>query len=387
MCRVVGRVVLRVVIGVNGTNGTNGFDTPIVVVAFNRPDLTRAMVDRLRVLRPSRLLLVVDGPRPDRPDDVTARGQVLAELDRIDWPCRIDRDVAVTNLGCDRRITSGLTWAFGLVDRAIVLEDDIAPHPDFYPWVQSMLDRYDDEPDIAMVCGRNELGRWRSGGPDHLLVRHPNIWGWATWASRWNGLDDTVMDRVGPDSGGERLRRVLGDPVVASQYGTFHLLASSGRLTVWDIRWLLTVAWAGRLGVIPPVNLIRYDGYRPDATHTHTAGHVRGQVPIDPVWDGRFRRLDLDERAPIDAAYARACVLLELLSTVIDPRAAARIYRSLRLVRVASERGADVVHHLQPFDHAAESIEVLELLRGAGIDDPWLDQMVEQLQSVRGSSA
>ncbi len=48
-------------------------------------------------------------------------------LDEVDWDCEVLRNFSETNLGCQRRTSSGLTWAFGLVDKAIILEDELHP--------------------------------------------------------------------------------------------------------------------------------------------------------------------------------------------------------------------------------------------------------------------
>ena len=42
---------------------------PVVMLVFNRPELTRAVLDQIRPARPSVLLVVADGPRPGHPAD------------------------------------------------------------------------------------------------------------------------------------------------------------------------------------------------------------------------------------------------------------------------------------------------------------------------------
>ena len=48
----------------------SGFDVPVVLMVFNRPEHTRAVFERIAAIRPRQLFVIADGPRPDRPDDV-----------------------------------------------------------------------------------------------------------------------------------------------------------------------------------------------------------------------------------------------------------------------------------------------------------------------------
>ena len=41
-------------------------NTSIVLIVFNRADTTRKVIDALRLVQPSRLFVVADGPRAER---------------------------------------------------------------------------------------------------------------------------------------------------------------------------------------------------------------------------------------------------------------------------------------------------------------------------------
>jgi hypothetical protein len=36
-----------------------------------------------------------------------------AVVAKVDWPCEVIRNYSETNLGCRKRVWSGLDWAFG----------------------------------------------------------------------------------------------------------------------------------------------------------------------------------------------------------------------------------------------------------------------------------
>jgi hypothetical protein len=103
--------------------------TPVALILFNRPDVTARIFEEVRKVRPSKLLVVADGPRANRPGDAEKCAQTRAILDRVDWDCEVIRCFSDKNMGCRDRVSSGVRWVFEQVQEAILLEDDCLPHP------------------------------------------------------------------------------------------------------------------------------------------------------------------------------------------------------------------------------------------------------------------
>lgn len=230
--------------------------TPVVFFVFNRPELTRRVFAAIREARPPRLLVVADGPRPGRSEDTELCAQVRQLiLGGVDWPCDVRTDFADRNLGCGPRIFSGLQWAFGLVEEAILLEDDCLPHPTFFQYCQQMLERFRHEPKVFMVAGTN-FGGARPGHADRsLLSRHCSIWGWATWRRALEGysLDFSWWrEGTGPadlraECADWREHRFICDLFDSQKYGV---------VNTWDIQWFAHVFRRQGLSVVPGTNLI-----------------------------------------------------------------------------------------------------------------------------------
>src|SRR5438874_2501166 len=113
-------------------------NTPVVFIVFNRPGHTRAVFRRIAAVRPPRLLIIADGPRKTRPAENESCREVRRIVDEVDWPCQVSTNFADENLGCRRRIVTGLNWAFEQVEEAIILEDDVAPDPSFFRFCEEM---------------------------------------------------------------------------------------------------------------------------------------------------------------------------------------------------------------------------------------------------------
>ena len=133
--------------------------TPIVFLIFNRPETTQQVFDAIRQAQPQTLLVVADGPRNDRPEDVDNCRATRAILEQVDWDCEVLTNYSDLNLGCRKRISSGLTWAFEQVEEAIILEDDCLPDPSFFQYCQELLDYYRQDDRIMTISGDNfQLG-------------------------------------------------------------------------------------------------------------------------------------------------------------------------------------------------------------------------------------
>src|SRR5688500_9438765 len=110
-------------------------ETPVLLLIFNRPDLTSRVVERLRQVSPRRLFIAADGPRPDRDGDMELCEAARALVDdAIDWPCEVYRLYRRANLGCKAAVTEAIDWFFETVDEGIILEDDCLPDITFFPF-------------------------------------------------------------------------------------------------------------------------------------------------------------------------------------------------------------------------------------------------------------
>lgn len=99
------------------------FGTPIVLVAFNRPEVAARNIEVLRRMRPAQVFLIADGPRSTHPADDERCAKVRELMIEQPWPGQVATRFAARNLGLEANVELGLDWVFGQVDRAIVLEE------------------------------------------------------------------------------------------------------------------------------------------------------------------------------------------------------------------------------------------------------------------------
>lgn len=241
--------------------------TPVVFLVFNRPDLTARVFERIRAARPDRLLIVADGPRASRPGEATECEQTRQVVSVIDWPCAVETNFADSNMGCRDRVSSGIDWAFSLVDEAIILEDDCLPDLTFFRFCQELLHKYRDEPVVMHVSGANLHNNIVRDGHDYYFSRHAHIWGWATWRRAWALYDRNLRKwRTKRD-----LKRMLGKPINRALVRHFEArldATAAGTLNTWDYQWMFTCWAENGICITPMGNLVANIGFDARATHT-----------------------------------------------------------------------------------------------------------------------
>jgi len=255
---------------------------PVAMLVFNRPRVTQRVFDAVAAARPARLLVVADGPRTDRPEDVRLCRETRSIVENVSWPCELLTNYSDVNIGCKERILSGLDWVFSNVSEAIILEDDCLPEPSFFPYCDEMLARYRKDEHIHMVRGGNFLAGRRPVSSSYYFSRWYHIWGWATWARAWNQTD-RAMERWPDLRDGDWLERRLPMEAMAERARQIFEDAHAGRVTTWEYHFTF-MGWARDAMAIAPVdNLVTNIGFGPDAAHYTTEKHAHALLPTSPI--------------------------------------------------------------------------------------------------------
>lgn len=238
---------------------------PIVLFAFRRPELTARVFEKIREYRPEKLILIADGPRPDRLGEAELAEKTRDVLAQIDWPCEVIRNYASTNLGLRERILTGLDFAFEKVEEAIVLEDDCLPSASFFEFMEKMLVQYRTDPRVGLVSGSN-FAPYYSSQSDYHFSAAPYIWGWATWSRTWSQFRMSPQIEEWPPA---EQQKVLKGFSSQSQGRAFvAMMKDAHRLNTWDISFAVWFRQNQKLAIVPRQNLVRNLGFGAEATHT-----------------------------------------------------------------------------------------------------------------------
>lgn len=244
------------------------YRTPILLLAYRRPDTTRRVLDALRPHRPAVLFVACDGPVTGDGEQAAACAATRQLIERaVDWPCELNRRYRSHNAGCRHGVSEAISWFFAQVSEGVILEDDVLPDASFFPYCSELLERYREDGRVGMVSGSTPGNRPPRDGASYRFSRYAHVWGWASWRRAWRCYDAAMASWPAlrdqgwlVDVGGRRFARYWR-----------HQLERvwQGECDTWDYIWQMSCWKEGLLSVSPARNLVDNLGFR-DRRATHT---------------------------------------------------------------------------------------------------------------------
>ncbi|MBR5654751.1 MAG: hemolysin activation protein [Prevotella sp.] len=277
-------------------------DVSVLILFFNRPEQLSQVFEQVRQARPARLFLYQDGPRGEK--DMPGIEACRKVVEEIDWECEVHRKYQERNYGCDPSEYLSQKWAFSLTDKCIVLEDDDVPSQSFFPFCKELLDRYEDDPRVAMICGFNEDEVTPHCSDSYFFTSIFAIWGWASWRrviDQWEGdyafLDDEENMRRLEELSNQRRYRKDFIPMCRNHRAT-------GKEYYESIFWA-SMLLHSQLAIMPQKNMVNNLGLTADSTH------FGGSIDTTPR---AYRRIFTMKRHEMDFPLRHPRYLIEDVS-------------------------------------------------------------------------
>lgn len=168
--------------------------TPILLIAFNRPDTTRIVFNKIRDAKPLKLYVAIDGHRKNVNDEDKLVEEVKEIVKEVAWECQTYYKFNETNLGAEMTVSTAVSWVLEKEETVIVLEDDIIAPKSFLNFAQEMLIRYAESNNIYMVSSIQVTPIVMPNDEDYLFGLYGHTWGWATWKRAWKKYDLYIDD-------------------------------------------------------------------------------------------------------------------------------------------------------------------------------------------------
>jgi hypothetical protein len=266
-------------------------NVPLVLIGFNRPALFERLVSLTDAWEGDRVYFISDGPRAHRPRETELVERTRMAIDPLRQRADVVEVFSDTNLGCRLRIQTGLNEVFSREDRAIILEDDCHPSPDFFSHTSSLLERYRDDVRVGTIAGTN-LGIPVSTSSGYAFTSRPLVWGWATWRRVWSLYDPMIRAWEDNDVKTEVKRQCLSASEFAHWSSAFDAVVDG--FDTWDYQLVFCSFLNKHLHAVPSKNLITNVGFGPDATHTRSSRSSLANL--------RTEGLEFDPTVAIDVA-------------------------------------------------------------------------------------
>lgn len=240
------------------------FETPILMLVFNRPSETQRVFTEVVKLRPKKLYIAADGPRNNRPQDQELTQQTRAIFSEINWPCDVKYLFREQNLSCGPAVSSGIDWFFEHEEMGIILEDDCLPDPSFFTFCQTLLLHHQHDTRIMHISGSNFQRGQIWGESSYYYSMFSYVWGWATWRRAWKKYNYTLS---GIRSNSIQWNQYTQHKGIVRYWKRAISLVTLGIVNTWDYQWALSILHNGGLCIVPNQNLITNIGYAPNSTH------------------------------------------------------------------------------------------------------------------------
>lgn len=241
-------------------------NSSILFLIFNRPDTAQRVFEEIRKARPPRLYVAADGPRQSRAGEKELCEQTRAVVNSVDWPCEVKTLFREENLGCGKAVSQAITWFFDNEEEGIILEDDILPHPDFFPYCDELLEKYRNDNTVGIISGHNHFYERLERDSSFAFQNLGPIWGWASWKRTWQKYDfnltfdeKTFMNVI---------KVKYPDEKIQNYWKWIYRYQRRNIIDTWDIQLAISLLYNRMISIVPYVNLTCNIGFGEDSTHT-----------------------------------------------------------------------------------------------------------------------
>ncbi|MBC7829379.1 MAG: glycosyltransferase family 2 protein [Chitinophagaceae bacterium] len=255
---------------------------PIVLFTYNRPWHTaqtlRSLADNL-LSNESELIIYVDGPKPNAPEDNIKNILLVRELvQKQTWCKKLTVNISTKNKGLSNSIIDGVSETLKTYDRIIVLEDDMILSPHFLEFMNEALEKYQDIENVISIHGYCLPIDY----PEPVfLLKGADCWGWGTWRRGW--------DLFNPDS--QLLMAQLKDKKLQYQFdlnGSYPYTKMlnyqiRGKVDSWAIRWHASAYLQNKLTLYPGKSLVQNIGGDGSGTHSQNEEHTKTILKTDKI--------------------------------------------------------------------------------------------------------
>lgn len=162
--------------------------SPIVLFIYNRPSHTKQTLEALSantLASESDLIVFCDGPKENATQEQIEKIRQTREVVKSKQWCKtVEIRESDVNKGLAASIIDGVTEIVNKFGKIIVLEDDIVTGKYFLEYMNTALEKYEDEKRVFHICGyRYPIKTKEKSGSYFYPVM--DCWGWATWSDRW----------------------------------------------------------------------------------------------------------------------------------------------------------------------------------------------------------
>ena len=290
------------------------FDTPILLIVFNRPEKTRRLFEIIKKIKPKKLFVSADGPREKQSDVVNCKN-VRKIFDDIELECDVVKKFNIKNEGLKKNVKDSIDWFFSNVEKGIILEDDCLPSEDFFLFCGELLKMYETDERIMQINGTN-LGIDFSTkiSKSYFLSKLCHVWGWASWKRAWNKFDTELKD-FEKLKNNKFLLKYYEDKKIYNWMMKYYDKLISREDNIWSTIWSYAIAKNNGFCITPTKNLVRNIGF--DGSGTSGKSNIFNEFSKTQIY--KINKIKHPSKLEYDFNFDKVCFYEKIYK--IDPRA------------------------------------------------------------------
>lgn len=167
---------------------------PIVLFVYNRPEHTKKTVESLLLNKgaaQSELYVFCDAAKNEKAKEMVEATRAYVKT------IKGFKDIHITerteNFGLAKSVITGVTEVVNRHGRVIVMEDDLLTSPYFLEYMNTALEKYENEKKVFSITGYSHFPNGNEKLPQSYFLKVFSSWSWATWKDRWDLFDEKAV--------------------------------------------------------------------------------------------------------------------------------------------------------------------------------------------------
>lgn len=238
---------------------------PIIIFAYNRPEHTSECILSLsknEEFSNSKVFVYSDGPKNE--SDKTRVEAVRSSIASLKFQ-NIEIIKSDCNKGLANSVIEGVKQAIDEYERVIVLEDDLIVTKNFLKYMNSCLDKYNNQDNIMQISGFGFPNSSIDTNNKYYFLPFITSWGWGTWKRAWDKYDKKLDGwQILLDN---RKTRKKFDLDGNFPYTQMLVNQQNDKINSWAIKWYWSVFKENGLVLYPSKSFVKNSGF--DGTGVH----------------------------------------------------------------------------------------------------------------------
>ena len=237
------------------------FETPILLIVFNRPDKTQKLFERIKEIQPRKLFVSADGPRLNNESDKLLCKKTRDIFNKIDWDCDYQTRFSEINLSCKKNVIDSIDWFFSENEEGIILEDDCIPNISFFNFCKILLKKHRNNKKIMQINGTNLDVDYSNLTDDaYFFSKLNHTWGWASWRRAWIKFDKKLDNYPIVKKNG-LIQKYYVDNEISNWMIRYFDKTFENKDNIWSSNWSFSILIEDGLCISPTFNLVKNIGF------------------------------------------------------------------------------------------------------------------------------